>query len=92
LGREKRSGATLAAAAPTLVDVCDVSATLITRIVNVNVISLRDTPKSYADFDSGVATQFVLDPHGLLKKSALKLTLAWENPAIKSGASPSSHG
>jgi glutathione-independent formaldehyde dehydrogenase len=42
----------------------------IAKIVNATVISLKDAPKGYADFDSGVAKKFVLDPHGLLKKAA----------------------
>ncbi len=42
----------------------------IARIVNATVIPLDEAPKGYADFDSGVAKKFVLDPHGLLGKSA----------------------
>jgi glutathione-independent formaldehyde dehydrogenase len=42
----------------------------IAKIVNATVISLEDAPKGYADFDSGVAKKFVLDPNGLLKKAA----------------------
>jgi len=42
----------------------------IAKIVNATVISLEDAPKGYADFDSGVAKKFVLDPNGLLKKMA----------------------
>ena len=42
----------------------------IAKIVNATVISLKDAPKGYADFDSGVAKKFVLDPNGLLKKTA----------------------
>ena len=42
----------------------------IAKIVNATVISLQDAPKGYADFDSGVAKKFVLDPNGLLKKTA----------------------
>lgn len=33
--------------------------------VNATAISLDDAPEGYADFDSGVAKKFVLDPHGL---------------------------
>ncbi|HET7580623.1 MAG TPA: formaldehyde dehydrogenase, glutathione-independent [Bacillales bacterium] len=40
----------------------------IAKAVNATVIGLEDAPKGYADFDSGVARKFVLDPHGLLKK------------------------
>ena len=42
----------------------------IAKIVNATVIKLNDAPQGYKDFDSGVAKKFVLDPHGLLKKSA----------------------
>jgi len=42
----------------------------IAKIVNATVISLKDAPKGYADFDSGVAEKFVLDPNGLLNKTA----------------------
>jgi glutathione-independent formaldehyde dehydrogenase len=38
----------------------------IAKIVNATVISLKDAPKGYKDFDSGVAKKFVLDPHSLL--------------------------
>ena len=34
--------------------------------VNATVITLDDAPQGYADFDSGVAKKFVLDPHGLI--------------------------
>ena len=42
----------------------------IAKIVNATVITLKDAPKGYADFDSGVAKKFVLDPNGLLKKAS----------------------
>ncbi|MDE1464438.1 formaldehyde dehydrogenase, glutathione-independent [Spartinivicinus poritis] len=32
--------------------------------VNVQVISLDDAPKGYADFDEGAAKKYVIDPHG----------------------------
>jgi glutathione-independent formaldehyde dehydrogenase len=38
----------------------------IARIVNATVIPLDQASKGYADFDSGAAKKFVLDPHGLL--------------------------
>lgn len=41
----------------------------IAKIVNATVIPLSDAPQGYADFDSGVAKKFVLDPHGLLQAS-----------------------
>ncbi|MGB3481155.1 MAG: formaldehyde dehydrogenase, glutathione-independent [Mycobacterium sp.] len=34
--------------------------------VNATVISLDDAPRGYAEFDSGVAQKFVLDPHGMI--------------------------
>ncbi|APX93492.1 formaldehyde dehydrogenase, glutathione-independent [Halomonas sp. 1513] len=36
----------------------------IAQAVNVQVISLDDAPRGYADFDGGVAKKFVIDPHG----------------------------
>ena len=42
----------------------------IAKIVNATVIPLKDAPKGYADFDSGVAKKFVLDPNGLLKNAS----------------------
>jgi glutathione-independent formaldehyde dehydrogenase len=42
----------------------------IAKIVNATVISLNDAPKGYKDFDSGVAKKFVLDPHGLVGRTA----------------------
>jgi len=42
----------------------------IAKIVNATVISLDDAPKGYKDFDSGVAKKFVLDPHGLVGRTA----------------------
>ncbi len=35
----------------------------IAKAVNVNVITLDDAPKGYADFDQGAAKKFVIDPH-----------------------------
>ena len=34
--------------------------------VNVQVISLDEAPKGYAEFDSGVAKKFVINPHGMI--------------------------
>ncbi|MGO4329145.1 formaldehyde dehydrogenase, glutathione-independent [Cupriavidus sp. 2TAF22] len=42
----------------------------IAEIVNVQVISLAQAPEGYAQFDSGVAKKFVIDPHGMLAKAA----------------------
>ena len=42
----------------------------IAEIVNATVIPLADAAAGYADFDSGVAKKFVLDPHGELAKAA----------------------
>jgi glutathione-independent formaldehyde dehydrogenase len=39
----------------------------IAKAVGVQVISLDDAPKGYADFNAGVAKKFVIDPHRLLK-------------------------
>ncbi|MGU3436265.1 formaldehyde dehydrogenase, glutathione-independent [Actinomycetes bacterium M1A6_2h] len=38
----------------------------IAKAVNARAIGLEQAPKGYADFDSGEATKFVLDPHGVL--------------------------
>ncbi|GAA0433618.1 formaldehyde dehydrogenase, glutathione-independent [Lentibacillus halophilus] len=40
----------------------------IANVVNAQVISLDEAPQGYADFDSGVAKKFVIDPHGVFKK------------------------
>ncbi|AXE21955.1 formaldehyde dehydrogenase, glutathione-independent (plasmid) [Runella rosea] len=34
--------------------------------VNVEVISLQNSVKGYADFDKGAAKKFVIDPHGMI--------------------------
>jgi glutathione-independent formaldehyde dehydrogenase len=31
--------------------------------VNVEVISLDDAPRGYADFDKGASKKYVIDPH-----------------------------
>ncbi|OMH31540.1 formaldehyde dehydrogenase, glutathione-independent [Tersicoccus sp. Bi-70] len=36
----------------------------IAKAVNATTISLDEAPQGYADFDSGVAKKFVIDPHG----------------------------
>ena len=38
----------------------------IAKAVNVQVISLKDAPNGYKDFDKGVAKKFVIDPHGMI--------------------------
>src|SRR4026209_981193 len=38
----------------------------IAKAVNVEVISLKDAPKGYKDFDKGAAKKFVIDPHGMI--------------------------
>jgi glutathione-independent formaldehyde dehydrogenase len=38
----------------------------IAKAVNATVISLDDAPQGYADFDSGAAKKFVIDPHGMV--------------------------
>src|SRR5260370_1303902 len=42
----------------------------IATIVHATVIRLKDAPKGYQDFDSGVAKKFVLDPNGMIAKAA----------------------
>lgn len=39
----------------------------IAKAVNATVISLDEAPRGYADFDSGVAKKFVIDPHRMIK-------------------------
>ncbi|WP_299039091.1 formaldehyde dehydrogenase, glutathione-independent [uncultured Pseudokineococcus sp.] len=38
----------------------------IAKAVNATVIPLEDAPRGYAEFDSGVAQKFILDPHGMV--------------------------
>jgi glutathione-independent formaldehyde dehydrogenase len=38
----------------------------IAKAVNVQVISLKDAPRGYMDFDKGAAKKFVIDPHGMI--------------------------
>jgi glutathione-independent formaldehyde dehydrogenase len=40
----------------------------IAKAVNAEVISLQDAPRGYAEFDTGVAKKFVIDPHGMIAK------------------------
>ena len=42
----------------------------IANIVGVEVISLDDAPRGYAEFDAGAPKKFVMDPHGLFKEAA----------------------
>ncbi|MEJ2868073.1 formaldehyde dehydrogenase, glutathione-independent [Actinomycetospora sp. OC33-EN08] len=39
----------------------------IAKAVNATTISIDEAPQGYAQFDSGVAQKFVIDPHGLVK-------------------------
>ncbi|WP_421803960.1 formaldehyde dehydrogenase, glutathione-independent [Flagellimonas sp.] len=39
----------------------------IAKAVNIEVISLQDAPRGYAEFDKGAAKKFVIDPHGLIR-------------------------
>ncbi|MCB6183092.1 formaldehyde dehydrogenase, glutathione-independent [Leeia sp. TBRC 13508] len=39
----------------------------IADVVNVELISLDDAPKGYAQFDAGVAKKYVIDPHNQLR-------------------------
>ncbi|MDR3714266.1 MAG: formaldehyde dehydrogenase, glutathione-independent [Puia sp.] len=38
----------------------------IAKAVNVEVITLKDAPRGYRDFDKGAAKKFVIDPHGMI--------------------------
>ncbi len=38
----------------------------IAKAVNATTVSLDDAPQAYADFDSGVAKKYVIDPHGMV--------------------------
>jgi glutathione-independent formaldehyde dehydrogenase len=38
----------------------------IAKAVNVQVISLKDAPGGYQDFDKGAAKKYVIDPHGMI--------------------------
>lgn len=38
----------------------------IAKAVNVQIISLADSPKGYQDFDKGAAKKYVIDPHGMI--------------------------
>jgi glutathione-independent formaldehyde dehydrogenase len=38
----------------------------IAKAVNVEIISLDDAPKGYAEFDKGIARKFVINPHNLI--------------------------
>jgi glutathione-independent formaldehyde dehydrogenase len=42
----------------------------IAKIVNVKVIDLEQAPEGYKSFDAGVASKFVIDPHGQLSRAA----------------------
>jgi glutathione-independent formaldehyde dehydrogenase len=42
----------------------------IAETVGVEVISLADAPRGYAEFDAGAPKKFVIDPHGMLAKAA----------------------
>jgi len=42
----------------------------IAETVGVQVISLDEAPKGYAEFDAGAPKKFVIDPHGMLAKAA----------------------
>ncbi len=42
----------------------------IAKAVNATPIPLDQAPQGYEDFDKGAARKFVLDPHGILSKTA----------------------
>ncbi len=39
----------------------------IAKATNVQVISLKNAPKGYVDFDKGAARKYVIDPHCMVK-------------------------
>ena len=45
----------------------------IAKAVNVEIISLDDAPKGYAEFDKGVARKFVINPHNLIPSTKPKV-------------------
>jgi glutathione-independent formaldehyde dehydrogenase len=45
----------------------------IAKAVNVEIISLDDAPKGYAEFDKGVARKFVINPHNLIPDAKPKV-------------------
>jgi glutathione-independent formaldehyde dehydrogenase len=42
----------------------------IAKAVNATVITLDQAPQGYQDFDKGAAKKFVIDPHGIIGKTA----------------------
>src|SRR3954470_4844980 len=42
----------------------------IAKAVNATVIGLDEAPQGYADFDSGAAKKYVIDPHGMVGSKA----------------------
>jgi len=42
----------------------------IAKAVNATVISLDEAPQGYAEFDSGAAKKYVIDPHGMVRGHA----------------------
>jgi glutathione-independent formaldehyde dehydrogenase len=42
----------------------------IAKAVNATVISLDEAPRGYAEFDSGAAKKYVIDPHGMVNGHA----------------------
>jgi glutathione-independent formaldehyde dehydrogenase len=42
----------------------------IAKAVNATVITLDQAPQGYQDFDKGAAKKFVIDPHGVIAKTA----------------------
>lgn len=42
----------------------------IAEVVGVEVISLDDAPRGYAEFDAGAPRKYVLDPHSLLRRAS----------------------
>jgi glutathione-independent formaldehyde dehydrogenase len=42
----------------------------IAKAVNATVIPLEEAPRGYEEFDKGAARKYVLDPHGMVSKTA----------------------
>ena len=39
----------------------------LSKVMNIEVITLDQAPDGYAKFDKGSPAKFVIDPHGMLK-------------------------
>lgn len=52
----------------------------LSRVLNVNVISLDEAPQAYHDFNEGVPKKFVIDPHQVLSKPAVASMAGEQHP------------